>query len=156
VSGIVQATVTTLFVLGSSIWIGGYVAIAVVARVARRTLEPARRVAFFRALGRAYLLVGTPSLLLALGTGAGLLGDHRWDGTVAAAATVAVALLAALGVGVAQARRMSRLRAAAVAAPADRQLRDAVRDGARSAGLLRAAIGLLTVALVVLGSVLAS
>ena len=44
--------------LAASIWIGGFVAIGVVAKVARAQLEPAQRVAFFRHLGRTYLRVG--------------------------------------------------------------------------------------------------
>ena len=68
-----QAVLLGVFTLASCIWVGGYVAIAVVARAAARTLEPAPRVAFFRALGRSYLLVGGPALVVALGTGGGLL-----------------------------------------------------------------------------------
>jgi putative copper export protein len=38
--------------VAACVWVGGFVAIAVVARVARRQLERGARVAFFRALGR--------------------------------------------------------------------------------------------------------
>jgi uncharacterized membrane protein len=151
-----QAVVLGVFTLASCIWVGGYVAIAVVARVATHTLDPAQRVAFFRGLGRSYLRVGVPALVVALGTGAVLLGDHGWDGTVLGAVVVALALVAALGVGVAQARRMSRLRARSIAAPDDPELKRRVQKGAHGAALLRAAIGVLSLVLIALGSVLAS
>jgi uncharacterized membrane protein len=151
-----QAVVLGVFTLASCIWVGGYVAIAVVARVATHTLDPAQRVAFFRGLGRSYLRVGVPALVVALGTGAVLLGDHGWDGTVLGAVVVALALVAALGVGVAQARRMSRLRSRSIAAPDDLELKRRVQKGAHGAALLRAAIGVLSLVLIALGSVLAS
>jgi uncharacterized membrane protein len=151
-----EAILLGVFTLASCIWVGGYVAIAVVAQVATRTLEPGQRVAFFRGLGRSYLRIGGPALVLALGAGAGLLGDHAWDGVLTAAAGAAAALVAALAVGVAQARRMTRLRAAALMAPDDRQLAARVRRGARAATLLRAAIGLLSLALIALGALLAT
>jgi uncharacterized membrane protein len=106
-----QAILLGVFTLASCVWVGGYVAVAVVARVASRTLEPRQRVAFFRALGRSYLLVGVPALVVALGAGAGLLSEHSWDGIVTAAPVTAAALMASLGVRIAQANR--RLRAAA-------------------------------------------
>jgi hypothetical protein len=65
-------------------------------------------------------------------------------------------LVAALAVGVAQARRMTRIRAAALAAPDDRQLTSRVRRGAHVATLLRAAIGVLSLALIALGALLAT
>jgi len=151
-----QAIVLGVFTLASCIWVGGYVAIAVVARVATNTLEPPQRVAFFRGLGRSYLRVGVPALVVALGTGAVLLGDHGWDGTVLGAVVVALALVAALGVGVVQARRMSRLRSRSIAAPDDLELKRRVQQGAHGAALLRAAIGVLSLVLIALGAVLAS
>ena len=151
-----QAILLGVFTLASCIWVGGYVAIAVVAQVATHTLEPGQRVTFFRGLGRSYLLVGGPALVLALGAGAGLLSEHAWDGVLTAAAVAAAALMAALAVGVVQARRMTRLRAAALAAPDDRQLATRVRRGARAATLLRAVIGLLSLALIALGALLAT
>lgn len=155
-SGTTRAVLLGVFALSSCVWVGGYVAIAVVARVAVRTLEPRQRVAFFRALGRSYLLLGGPALVVALGTGAGLAADRAWDGVLVAAAIVAAALLASLVVGVAQARRMTRLRVAELSDPSDPMLTRRVRRGAHAATVLRAAIGLLSIALIALGSVLAT
>ncbi|HZY76797.1 MAG TPA: hypothetical protein VFE40_10790 [Jatrophihabitantaceae bacterium] len=151
-----QAALLGVFTLASCIWVGGYVAIAVVARTAVHTLDTAHRVAFFRALGRSYLWVGTPALVVALGTGAGLLTDRAWTGTATAAVIVAAALVVSLAIGVVQARRMTRLRSAALAEPQDAVLQQRVGRGARGATILRAAIGLLSFALIALGSLLAT
>ena len=155
-SDTMQASLLGLFTLASCIWVGGYVAIAVVARVATSTLEPAARVAFFKGLGRAYGVVGVIALVVALATGAGLTHAHAWDGPLISTAILAAALVVALAVGVLQARRMTRLRARHLATPEDAELARRVRQGARSAGMLRAAIGVLSLALIALGSVLAT
>jgi hypothetical protein len=151
-----QAVLLGVLTLATSIWVGGYIAIGVVARVATRTRGPANRVAFFRALGRSYLFVGTPALLIAIGTGAGLATEHPWNGELAASVALTAALLVSVAVGVAQARRMSRLRAAALADPSDAGVAQRVLQGARLATVLRAAIGLLSLALIALGSLLAT
>ena len=151
-----RAVLLGIFTLSSCIWVGGYVAIVVVVRAANRSLEPAQRVAFFRALGRGYLVVGGPALVVALGTGAGLLSDHGWDALLIATVAVAAVLVLSLAVGVAQARRMTRLRAAALASAQDVRLSAGVRRGARAAAALRGTIGLLTLTLIALGSLLAT
>jgi uncharacterized membrane protein len=151
-----RAVLVGVFILGSCIWVGGYVAIAVVARVATRTLDPAQRVAFFRDLGRAYLRVGGPALVVALGTGTALLSGRAVDGILTATYAAAAALIGTLVVGVVQARSMTQLRMRAMAASSDPALIRDIRRGARSAVILRAAIGLLSLALVALGSLLAS
>ena len=53
-----ETSLTAVLLLATAVWIGGLVAIFVVARVAHATLGPAERVAFFRGLGRAYGLAG--------------------------------------------------------------------------------------------------
>jgi hypothetical protein len=113
-------------------------------------------VSFFRTLGRSYLRVGTPALIVALGTGAALLWGRRWDALLAATVAVVALLLIGLAVAVAQARAMTRLRGQAVSQPGDEQLAARVRNGGRRATALRAALGLLTFATVVLGAFLAS
>ena len=144
----------TILLLATCVWVGGYVAIIVVARAATATLDPAARVAFFRSLGRSYFLVGTPALVVALVVGAVLLRDVERDGTVVAAYVVAAVLVLAFAVAVRQARRMTVLRRDLIASPADANLTERVRAGARSAGLLRALLGVLSIALVVLGAVI--
>ena len=146
----------SVFVLAAAIWIGGYVAIAVVAHIAVRTLPYVQRIAFFRSLGRSYGIVAGAGLIVALGTGAALVTDRAWDGALTAATTIAAALLLTTAVGVVQARRMTRLRRAAVQQPDDLALAGQIRHGARWASVLRAAIGLLSLALIALGSLLAT
>lgn len=150
----VQAVLLAVFILATSVWVGGYVAIAVVARAASATLDAAGRVAFFRSLGRSYLWVGVPALVIALATGAVLARDHDWDALMAVTVAVAVVLVVLLAVAVAQARRMTRLRRHALERAGDERLAAQVRRGGRAAGILRAVLGLLSLALVVLGSFL--
>ncbi|HET7052807.1 MAG TPA: hypothetical protein VFI09_02685 [Solirubrobacterales bacterium] len=140
--------------IASAIWVGGLVAIFVVARAASRTLDPAQRVAFFRALGRAYGVVGTTALLVAIASGAILLDDHPWDALLIATAIVTGALLLAAGAGMAQARAMTRLRRSALERTADAEVVARVRRGALLATALRGAIAIFTLALVVLGAAL--
>jgi hypothetical protein len=143
-----QAVLLGLFILAWSTWLGGFVAIGVVARVASRTLSRGDRIAFFRALGRSYGVVGSVALLLAYGTGGALLSQHSWDGTALAAVMIAAVLVAATVVGVVQARRMTRLRQRALTEPDGAALANLVERGARRAAVLRAGIGLLSLALV--------
>ena len=141
--------------LAASIWIGGFVAIGVVAKVARAQLEPAERVAFFRLLGRTYLRVGGAALAVALVCGGVLLSNGPWTSAKSAAVVVGLFLAAVTVAGVLQARAMTRLR--------QEQLRDANTVlGARierqetRATLLRAAIGLLTIVLLVVAATIVS
>lgn len=142
--------------LGASVWVGGFVTIALVSRVARRQLDRGARVAFFRALGRSYVAVGGSALVVAFACGAVLLDGRAWDGTAIAAVAVGIALAVVTAGGVAQARGMTRLRHRALRGPGDRALAVRVRRGAVRATILRAAIGVLSLALLVLVAVLAT
>lgn len=145
-----------LLILAGSIWAGGYVVIAVVAMAARRSLQPAARVEFFRALGRSYLRVGGPALALALTSGLVLLLQRGWNWHAWVALGLAVALMASLVIAVQQARHMSRLRQRLVVSPGDAQLETIVRVGGRSAAMLRGVLGVLSLGLLVLGTLIAS
>lgn len=151
-----QTILLGVFTLATSIWVGGYIAIAVVAHVAARALPPAERVAFFRSLGRTYGILGSAALVVALGTGGALLSDRRWDAMLTAAVAVAAALVMLTVAGMAQARRMTRLRRSSLQLPDGLQLAAKVTRGAHTASALRALIGLLSLTLVVLGSLLAT
>jgi hypothetical protein len=73
------------------------------------------------------------------------------------AATVAAAVVVvSTVVGIVQARRMTRLRRASLAQPDDPLLAGQVSKGAHSAAVLRATIGALSLALIALGSLLAT
>lgn len=151
-----ETALTAMLVLATAVWVGGLIAIFVVARVAHATLGTAERVAFFRGLGRAYGLAGGLALVIALASGAVLASTYRWDGQLTASAVVAAALAAATVAGVAQARRMTRLRQDALRDPGSLELMARVRRGARSASVLRAAIAVLSLALLALGTVIAT
>jgi uncharacterized membrane protein len=146
----------TVHLLAATVWVGGFVAIGVVGQVARRTLEPAARVAFFRSLGRAYGIVGGASLAVGLGTGAALLSGSYSTAAVRSAVGVAVALVVATVLGVRQARSMTRLRRSALEREGDPGLARTLHRRATAATVLRSAIGLLTLALVVLAAVIAA
>jgi len=145
----------TILVLSTSVWIGGYVAIAVVSRTAAATLEPAHRVAFFRTLGRSFLWVGTPALVLALASGALLVRHHPWNAALIISLVITVMLVALLAAAVRQARRMTRLRHTALQAGEDPTTVPAIQRGRHSAGIMRAALGVLSLILVVLGCFMA-
>jgi hypothetical protein len=142
----------TAGLLGLSVWTGGLVAISMVARTATKTLDERRRVDFFRALGRSYAIVGNTALGVALVCGALLLRSHAWTPAQVGAAAVAAALIVATVAGMLQARAMTRLRRRALESGVGAQ---AVRRGARLAAALRGAIGILTLALIVLAAALA-
>lgn len=144
-----------VLVLATSVWVGGFVTIVAVSRSAAKALEPAQRIAFFRSLGRSSLKVNTPALLIAYITGAALLRHHRWDATLVATVVVAALLLVVFLAGVAQARHMTRLRTHAMESSGGNKPSTAVRRGSHVANALRGSIGVLSIALVVLGSILA-
>jgi hypothetical protein len=140
-----------VLVLATSIWVGGLVTIALVARVASRTLTAVDRVHFFRGLGRTYGPVGGAALLTALGAGATLVVDQPLDGLIVAGSVVAGALMVTTAVGVAQARRMTQLRLRAAVSAGDPRMRQIVRRGAIRAAVLRLLIGALSVVLLFIG-----
>jgi uncharacterized membrane protein len=142
--------------LAACVWVGGFVAIAVVARVARRELEAPAGVAFFRSLGRSYGRVGVSALAVAVLTGAALFAQRGWDQAAGAAALLALALILSTAAGVAQARRMTRLRQRALHEPPDPVVDALIDQGARWALILRTTIGTLSLALLAFGAVLAS
>lgn len=151
-----EASLTAVLVLATAVWIGGLVAIFVVARAADATLAAGERVVFFRRLGRTYGLVGGVALTAALASGAVLAATYRWDGDLAASTVVAAGLAAATVAGVIQARRMTRLRRDALRDPGSVEVAAKVRRGARNAAVLRAAIAVLSLALLGLGILIAT
>lgn len=151
-----DAVLTFVALLGGSVWVGGFVAIVVVNRVAQRQLDPPDRVAFFRDLGHSYGVVSTAALALALISGAILLAGRKWDALALAAVILAAAVVVATMAGVMQARQMTRLRQAAIEEPGDAQRSARVERDSRQAALLRATIGVLSVALLAVAAALAT
>jgi hypothetical protein len=139
IASAVSAPLLVLNLLAGAVWVGSLAALAVVARTARQTLEPQSQVAFFRALGRRYAIVGGGALVLAMATGAALLSDERWTAAVTVLVGLTAALILTTALGMRQARRVNRLRARGSEAT----------EPARRAGILRAAIAALTLAIVI-------
>jgi len=150
-----ETALRIVLVLAASVWVGGLVTLAVVARVASRTVGAADRVAFFRSLGRSYGAVGGLALAGALVAGALLVVDRPWSGLLATTGAVAASLVIVTVAGVTQARRMTRLRQRAVSEPSTPRLRLELHRGSVTAAMLRGVIAALTVALVVLGLLVA-
>lgn len=147
-----HAALIAIELLAASVWIGGLVAIAVVARCARQQLDAATRVAFFRAVGRRYLRVGLGALVVAYGAGGALLEGGHWSNIKSAIVGFAVVLVVVTLAGVVQARALTRLRAAALAGDPRLDSRHLARQAGR-AGALRGLIATLTVTLVVLAAI---
>lgn len=142
-----------VLVLGGSVWLGGFVTLIMVSRSATATMAAADRVAFFRHFGRRFGSLSTAALVGAMVAGAVLLSADEWDGLSTTLVVVAVALLAAVAIGVVQAKRMTRLRRAALSSPGDARAAARIAVGSRYAVRLRAGIGAVSLLLFVLALV---
>jgi len=127
--------------------------LALVTNSARKVLDGPSQVAFFRAIGRRYGVVGTAALLVAIGCGLALAWPpSTWSGTINAAVALAGVLVLATTGGMAQARAMTVLRRRVMAAPGDVAAADALRQGRTLAGALRGTMAALTFAVLVLAA----
>lgn len=81
---------------------------------------------------------------------------HTATEAVVAAYLLAADLVAVTATGVAQARRLTRLRWNVLQHPSDAQLAAKVRRGARGTAILRATIAALSLALLSLGTLIAT
>ncbi len=152
-----SAPVVAVEILSASVWIGSLVCLAVVSQVARKVLEGPTQVAFFRAVGRRYAIVGTGSLLVAIGDGLAMAWPPAtWTATIDAAVALAGLLVLATAAGMAQARIMGALRRRAMGSPADPVARAAVSRGRRVATALRLLMAADTLAIVVLAAMAAT
>lgn len=139
--------------VAASIWVGSLVCLVVVTAAARRVLDTPSQVALFRAVGRRYGLVGTTALLVAIGAGLALSWPPAaWSPITDSAVALAGLLVIASGVGMAQARAMTRLRRQATSAPEDQGLAVSVRRGRLLANMLRGLMAAVTLAIVVLAA----
>jgi hypothetical protein len=141
----------TIELLSGGVWVGSMVCLAVIARVSAKVLEPRARVTLFASVGRAYAVLGTGALAVAVTAGMALAGDPAdWSDTTTWALGLATVLFILTVVAMAQARRMTTLRRAAATGPGPATA--SLRSASRRAGMLRAAMGVLTVAVVVLAA----
>ena len=145
----------SLHLLAAMVWTGGMVAVTVATTAARHALGPADQVRFFRALGRRYGVTAGLALFTFAITGLALAGAPAgWTATQTAVAALTTLIAAVTVVGVVNARAVQRLRAQALADPADAPLASRRRTAARTATALRTAIGVLTLASVLTASTL--
>jgi uncharacterized membrane protein len=139
-----------LLILGGALWLGGFVAIVIFSRSTKKALTTPQRVAVFRELGRRYVIVASVAFALVVIPGGVLLASRPADGYTLAVLIIALLLVVVTVVGIRQARRMTRMRRAAIAEP-DAADAAALQRGTRVASVLRASIGVCSLALFVLG-----
>jgi len=146
-----------LEILSASVWIGSLVCLAVVSQAARTVLDGPAQIAFFRAVGRRYAIVGTGSLFVAIGDGLAMAWPPAtWSATIDAAVALAGVLVLATVAGMTQARLMGTLRRRAMASPDDPAARASVRRGRQLATSLRLLMAADTLAIVVLAAIAVS
>jgi hypothetical protein len=148
-----RMTLIAAGMLAASVWVGSLVCLAVVSSAARRVLDGPSRVALFRRVGRVYGIVGTASLLVAIGTGLALAWPlSRVTGALAVVFALAGSLVLLTAAGMIQARRMTIHRQRLLRAPQDRLAARTVHKGATMAGALRGSLGAVTLVIVALGA----
>ncbi|GAB3032550.1 hypothetical protein GCM10027052_06840 [Parafrigoribacterium mesophilum] len=144
-----------LLILASSLWIGGFVALIIFSASSKKSLDRPQRIALFRQVGPRYLRVAAVASVLVVIPGAVLLIARPFDGFTIAVLVLAVAIGVVTWIGVRQARAMGRMRKAALAHPDDGTQAAAIDRAATRATLLRAGIGVLSLALFVVGIAMA-
>lgn len=152
-----NAVLVGIELFAASVWVGSLVCLVVVANAARSSLQPSVQVAFFRALGRRYGAVGNIALATAIGVGLALLWPpSSWGCLEDTTVALSGLLVIVTGLGIAQARSMTRLRRRHLDEPANLELERRVRRGARNAHVLRGAIAAASLAILSVVAVLIS
>jgi hypothetical protein len=160
VTEVAERVLTGLLTLGVGAWIGGFATVMVISRTSRSVLAAGERVPYFRRFGRNYAVVASIMILLIIVPSAVLASAGGFRPLAAGILAVACALVAITAVGIVQARRMTRLRTLALAGGdnetpgGDARMAVAVRRGAGLAIVLRSAIGIGSLALIVLALVM--
>ena len=148
-----SAPLVAVEMIAASIWVGGMVCLAIVAKAARGVLDESSQVAFFRAVGRRYGMVGTASLLIAIAAGLALSWPpSSWSRTIDAAVVLAGVLVVATIAGMMQARAMTALRRKLIANAGDSSTAVALRRGRLLANGIRGLMALMTLAIVILAA----
>jgi putative copper export protein len=154
--------IRALHLIGAAVWAGGLVFLALAVAAARRTLADADRVAFFRALGRRFAIVGGVALLMLIATGSemtsdrdawGTLGEGTYGKTLLAKLIlVGVVIVLTLVHSLIQGPALSRLRAQALERTDDEALQRRIRTKAAQAGVVSLLTLLATLAILVLAA----
>jgi putative copper export protein len=154
--------VRSLHLIAAAIWAGGLVFLGLSVGAARRTLGDAERIAFFRAIGRRFAVVGGIALLVLIATGSDMVSDRdAWDtlgegtyGGTLLAKLILVGIVIVLTVfhSAVQGPAISRLRERAAATPGDAALAAEIRRKAAFAGVVSLLNLVATVAILVLAA----
>ena len=103
----------TVHLIAFAIWVGNLVALPITVRLLRPLADPKLQAAYFPKMGRAFGIVGTAALVVAILSGAILAGaPGEWSGAVLGALVTGLVVLAITMVAMVQARRVGRLRRA--------------------------------------------
>ena len=141
-----------ILAIGSGVWVGGVVTVAIVSSSTQNTIAAAERIALFRVLGRRFAyFVAVTAVLVVLPACA--LAALRPAPLTWCIVVLAVGLLPVIAIGIVQARRMSSLRVSAASGGGDPAQ---LRQNAVVALVLRSIIGLMSLALLVLALLLAA
>jgi putative copper export protein len=154
--------VRALHLIAAAVWAGGLVFLGLAVGAARGTLADADRIAFFRAVGRRFAIVGGIALLVLIATGSDMTSDRdAWsrlgEGTygktlLAKLILVGVVIVLTLVHSFVQGPALSRLRAQALERPGDDVLRRRIRTRAAQAGIVSLLTLLATLAILVLAA----
>lgn len=154
--------VRSLHLIAAAIWAGGLVFLGLSVSAARRTLGDAERIAFFRAIGRRFLVVGGLALVVLIATGSDMVSDRdAWDtlgegtygGTLLAKLIlVGVVIVLTLVHSLVQGPALSRLREQQAERPDDPALATEIRRKAALAGVFSLLNLLATLAILVLAA----
>jgi putative copper export protein len=159
----VDLAIRSLHLIGAAVWAGGLVFLGVTAAVARRTVPPAERIEFFRALGRRFAVVAAVAAAAIAATGVDMATDRlaSWSalldtgyGRILFAKIVLFALVVVEATvhSLVLGPRTGRLRAALLGDPDNAGLQASLRRTAAISGVLSALMLAQTVAILVLAA----
>ena len=157
-----DTAVRALHLISAAVWAGGLVFLGLTVPVARRFLSGQDRIAFFRALGRRFAVVGGLALLVLIATGSDMASDrdvwgHLTDtsyGKTLLAKLILVGVVIVLTTvhTVLQGPALSRMRAIALERHDDGAMDMQIRRRSMLAGIVSALNLLATLAILVLAA----
>ncbi len=155
--------IRSLHLIGAAVWAGGLVFLGVAAAVARATIPPEERIAFFRALGRRFAVVAVVAAAAIAATGVEMATDRlaSWSALVDVSyGRILLAKIVLFALALAEAAvhslilgpRLGRLREALLSSPDDPLLQRRLSRTAAVSGALSALMLVQTVAILVLAA----
>jgi len=163
----VDLLIRSLHLISAAVWTGGLVFLGIAAAVARATIPPGERIAFFRALGRRFAIVALVAAAGIAATGIDMAAERlaSWGALFetdygrilfAKAVLFALALVEAAVHSLVLGPRLGRLREAVLETPDDAALEAQLRRTAAISGIVSALMLLQTAAILVLAADLVS